>query len=38
MVIKTIDKITGTIYYKIFDDYNKYLEELKRTLENESLS
>lgn len=36
MVIKYIDK-TGKIYYKTFDKYNKYLEELEALKQNESL-
>jgi hypothetical protein len=35
MVIKKIDE-TGKIYYKVFDDYSKYLKELK-ALKNETL-
>jgi hypothetical protein len=34
MVIKITD-ITGKIYYKIFKDYNKYIEELTRLSKNE---
>ena len=37
MVIKYTDKITGTVYYKTFDFYNKYVEELKALEKNESL-
>ena len=36
MVIKYTDK-TRKIYYKTFDEYNKYLEELKALKQNESL-
>ena len=36
MVIKYTDK-TGKIYYRTYDDYNKYLEELKALTRNESL-
>jgi hypothetical protein len=35
MVIKNIDE-TGKIYYKVFDDYSKYLKELD-ALKNETL-
>jgi hypothetical protein len=35
MVIKKIDE-TGKIYYKVFDDYSKYLKELE-ALKNETL-
>ena len=35
MVIKKIDE-TGKIYYKVFNDYSKYLEELD-ALKNETL-
>jgi hypothetical protein len=35
MVIKKIDEI-GKIYYKVFDDYSKYLKELD-ALKNETL-
>jgi hypothetical protein len=35
MVIKKIDE-TGKIYYKVFDDYSKYLKELD-ALKNETL-
>lgn len=35
MVIKYIDN-TGNIYYKVFDDYSKYLRELN-TLKNDTL-
>jgi hypothetical protein len=35
MVIKKIDE-TGKIYYKVFNDYSKYLKELD-ALKNETL-
>jgi hypothetical protein len=35
MVIKKIDE-TGKIYYKVFNDYSKYLKELE-ALKNETL-
>ena len=35
MVIKKIDE-TGKIYYKVFDNYSKYLKELD-ALKNETL-
>jgi hypothetical protein len=37
MVIKYTDKTTGKIYYRTYDDYNKYLEELEALTKNESL-
>lgn len=37
MVIKYTDKVTGTIYYKTFVFYNKYIEELNALKKNESL-
>jgi hypothetical protein len=37
MVIKIVDKITGKIWYRHFNDYNKYLKELNALKENESL-
>jgi hypothetical protein len=36
MVIKIIDK--DKIYYKTFDDYNKYLKELNALKNEKSLS
>jgi hypothetical protein len=38
MVIKIIDDKTGVIYYKHFDDYDKYLKELKALNNEKSLS
>ena len=37
MVIKYKDIEEGVIYYKTFDEYNKYLKELEALKNNESL-
>ena len=36
MVIKYKDIEEGVIYYKTFDEYNKYLKELEALKNNES--